>query len=96
MISARQVNTDTLSSLNDSIVFPLEGHLVNHTTGVIPAQITIPTELLTQSLNSSGGNVKHIIRFVYLINGVRMTEHTLSLIGCICMGNHMDLSAIWE
>lgn len=56
VISARQVSMDTLSLFNESIIFPLEEHLVNHTPGVVPAQITIPTELLTQSLNTTEGS----------------------------------------
>ena len=54
VVSGRMVDSDSLSTLNDSIVFPQEQHLVNHSSDISSAQIIIPVDLVRERLNSEG------------------------------------------
>ena len=67
-ISARMVDNDSLSNLNDSITFPQAQHLVNHSSVVSLAQITIPVDFVRERLNSDGNVHMH-----YRCYGIRIT-----------------------
>ena len=56
VISGRMVDSESLSVLNDSIVFPQEQHLVNHSSDVSSAQIIIPVDLIRERLDSEGND----------------------------------------
>ena len=62
MISAKQFGMANMEvSTLDNEVFPLEEDLVNFTQQVIPAQISIPPQILLEEIsrsNFSGGELK--------------------------------------
>ena len=57
MISAKQFGAANMNvSLLDNEVFPMEEDLVNFTQQVIPAQISIPLQVLLEAASKSGSD----------------------------------------